>query len=132
MALFDQRKKKILENLDSHEPDLSPKGSPDAQILDLLELINSHEDYVTTSSCSGRVAVFVDGAKTIKEEKGHWLMTSHTPFDIIRIRDMSTECLYKIVFGDHIIAMDVKSRNGRIVTLKFEPLVRSLYESLLT
>ena len=133
MALFDQRKKKILEHLVSDEPDLSPKGSPDEQILDLLELINSHEDYVTTSSCSGRVAVFVDGDKTIKEEKGRWLMTSHSPIDDIVFRD-STELshIYKVLFGDYSIRFAVRSEKSRLVTLKFEPLVCSLSESLLT
>lgn len=37
--------------------DLSLKGSIDEQILSLIEKINSHEDFVTTSSCSGRTVV---------------------------------------------------------------------------
>jgi tRNA wybutosine-synthesizing protein 3 len=43
--------------------DKSPKGSVDIQILDLLRLINGVDGWVTTSSCSGRAAVFVEGPK---------------------------------------------------------------------
>lgn len=43
--------------------DKSPKGSVDVQILDLIRLINSIDGWVTTSSCAGRVAVFVEGPK---------------------------------------------------------------------
>lgn len=44
--------------------DRSKKGSLDAPIVELVGLINGHPDYVTTSSCSGRIALFedVDGA----------------------------------------------------------------------
>ncbi|ETN40125.1 uncharacterized protein HMPREF1541_04400 [Cyphellophora europaea CBS 101466] len=43
--------------------DKSPKGSVDIQILDLIQLINNAQGWVTTSSCAGRVAVFVEGPK---------------------------------------------------------------------
>ncbi|KAL7467225.1 hypothetical protein ACHAXS_007475 [Conticribra weissflogii] len=38
--------------------DKSPKGSVDEKIRPLVDLINRNEDYVTLSSCSGRVALF--------------------------------------------------------------------------
>lgn len=50
---FDARKAKILSAIDK-----SPKGSFDRPIVPLLDLINASSDYATTSSCSGRVAVF--------------------------------------------------------------------------
>lgn len=62
--LFAVKKQKILAELSvptSEYADKSPKGSVDTQILDLINLINSHEGWVTTSSCSGRVTVFVEG-----------------------------------------------------------------------
>ena len=122
MTLFDKRKKKISDDLVSDVPDLSPKGSPDEQILDLLELINSHKDYVTTSSCSGRVAVFLDGSETNKQDKGRWLMNSHSPIDIDGLRS-SSGLLQKTLFGDHAIEFGVSVESRRLVTLKFEPLV---------
>ncbi|KAL7480094.1 hypothetical protein ACHAW6_005799 [Cyclotella cf. meneghiniana] len=43
--------------------DKSPKGSVDAKILPLVDLINRHPEYVTLSSCSGRVALFDPGVQ---------------------------------------------------------------------
>src|SRR5256885_267655 len=76
MTLFDERKTKILQELASNEPDLSPKGSPDDGVLALLELLNAHHDYITTSSCSGRAVVFVDADRDGQggDARGRWLM----------------------------------------------------------
>lgn len=38
--------------------DLSRKGSVDEPIRELVEYINAHDSFYTTSSCSGRVTVF--------------------------------------------------------------------------
>lgn len=54
--------------------DKSPKGSVDVQILDLIRLINGVDGWVTTSSCAGRVAVFVEGPK--KTRSGQDLATA--------------------------------------------------------
>ena len=65
---FIDKKHRILTELAipvSEYSDKSPKGSVDAQILDLIHLINGYEGWVTTSSCAGRAAVFVDGAKEV-------------------------------------------------------------------
>lgn len=62
---FIEKKQRILADLStpvSEYADKSPKGSVDTQILDLIDLVNSHEGWVTTSSCAGRVAVFVEGS----------------------------------------------------------------------
>ncbi|RVX69385.1 hypothetical protein B0A52_06981 [Exophiala mesophila] len=62
--LFAAKKSKILAQLAQSEneyADNSPKGSVDEQIVDLIDEINSYEGLVTTSSCAGRVAVFVEG-----------------------------------------------------------------------
>lgn len=47
---------KIKENKLS-SPDLSKKGSVDDAIKDLVEFINKKSQFVTTSSCSGRIIV---------------------------------------------------------------------------
>ncbi|KAI6081233.1 methyltransferase TYW3-domain-containing protein [Hypoxylon rubiginosum] len=63
---FVQRKKRILEQLavpDAEYTDSSPKGSVDAGIRDLIDEINSLAGFVTTSSCAGRVSVFLEGTK---------------------------------------------------------------------
>jgi len=61
---FVARKQKILSELqrpNDEYTDKSPKGNVDVEIRDLINEINKLEGYVTTSSCAGRVAVFVEG-----------------------------------------------------------------------
>ncbi|CAM9590132.1 unnamed protein product, partial [Heterosigma akashiwo] len=68
--------------------DKSPKGSLDAPIVDLIHEINQHPDYVTTSSCSGRIAIFAEvpdlitvderNVSTTSKGSGRWLLSSHS------------------------------------------------------
>ncbi|KAF9997255.1 hypothetical protein BGZ79_009049 [Entomortierella chlamydospora] len=58
---FTSRKKAILVALNSDTPDKSPKGYVDEPLLPLIVLINNHNDYVTTSSCSGRICTYLEG-----------------------------------------------------------------------
>ena len=108
---FTNKKSRILAELSTPSADYSdksPKGSIDEPIRDLINLINSYPGWVTTSSCSGRVAVFVEGPKSISDDGddgnadinelenfyvtkkktkvvtggkggGRWLYVSHTP-----------------------------------------------------
>ncbi|KAH0846750.1 hypothetical protein FOPE_11734 [Fonsecaea pedrosoi] len=65
-ATFAAKKSRILADLNQPEgaySDNSPKGTVDAQIRDLIDEINRYEGLVTTSSCAGRVAVFVEGPR---------------------------------------------------------------------
>lgn len=50
---FKNIKKQILE-----ASDLSKKGSIDEPVRDLVNYINELDDYVTTSSCSGRAILY--------------------------------------------------------------------------
>ena len=54
-ALFASRKQQVLRHVD-----LSRKGSIDDYIRPLVECINSNRDYVTTSSCSGRILIYCE------------------------------------------------------------------------
>ena len=79
---FLSKKRKILSTL--HPPtqddytDKSPKGSVDTQIASLIDEINAYPGLVTTSSCAGRVSVFLEGVKTstttsgTNERSGDW------------------------------------------------------------
>lgn len=63
---FLRKKVKILHDLavpSETYDDLSPKGSVDEGIRDLIDEINGLEGFVTTSSCAGRVSVFLEGSK---------------------------------------------------------------------
>jgi tRNA wybutosine-synthesizing protein 3 len=63
---FGARKAKILEQLavpDAEYTDASPKGSVDVGIRDLIADINGRSGLATTSSCAGRVSVYLEGKK---------------------------------------------------------------------
>lgn len=63
---FTARKTAILTSLSappSTYTDLSPKGTVDTAIKSLIDRINTLEGVVTTSSCAGRVSVFLEGRK---------------------------------------------------------------------
>lgn len=65
-ASFQDRKAKILSQLavpDADYTDASPKGSVDEGIRPLMHDINAAAGFVTTSSCAGRVSVFLEGRK---------------------------------------------------------------------
>lgn len=55
---FLAHKAHIQANLQSNACDLSPKGSVDVKCLPVMAVLNTHNDYITTSSCSGRIALF--------------------------------------------------------------------------
>jgi tRNA wybutosine-synthesizing protein 3 len=64
--LFQGKKEGILEALAVPEVDYSdrsPKGSVDEGVKNVLELVNGFEGWVSTSSCAGRVSVFVEGGR---------------------------------------------------------------------
>lgn len=87
---FNNKKEHILREIekDSQFNDASPKGSIDSLCFPLINLINSHPDLVTTSSCSGRVSVFIEGEKLssgqigAKGNGGRWLFVSHEKADL--------------------------------------------------
>lgn len=58
--------------------DFSKKGSVDDDISHIVSFINSHDQYFTTSSCSGRIILF-DGAWDCQVQKRNcsWLFVTH-------------------------------------------------------
>lgn len=63
---FSQWKKQCLNKLD-----LSKKGSVDEDIQPIVSLLNSCEEYFTTSSCSGRI-ILIDGVREALFGTGLW------------------------------------------------------------
>jgi tRNA wybutosine-synthesizing protein 3 len=115
---FAAKKAAILASLAvpaSEYQDLSPKGSVDEGIIPLIKKINTLDGVITTSSCAGRVSVFLEGRKTRKSKGklhegedvdrdggrdprseqvvvtggkgngGRWLFVSHEPVDVERL-----------------------------------------------
>lgn len=145
ISRFEARRQKILEQLDAPDDeyhDLSPKGSVDAPIRDLISEINRIEGIVTTSSCSGRISVFLEGRKAdsdsskIVEEGeesragpggkgggGAWLYISHNPMDVPDVASASDLLSqFNLVNSETVTAKDVDV-HSRFIHLKFEPMV---------
>jgi len=79
MNIFDQQKRTVLASAD-----LSRKGSVDEPIRSLICHLNAHNDFVTLSSCSGRIIVYRNGSAISgkAEKRGtKWLLVSHGPVD---------------------------------------------------
>ncbi|KAK5859407.1 hypothetical protein PBY51_020962 [Eleginops maclovinus] len=86
--------------------DQSKKGSVDEDITQLVSLLNSCEQYFTTSSCSGRT-VLIDGASDssdIHKQNCVWLFVSH----------------HKVKSDDLVDAVGHSSGDA---VMKFEPFV---------
>lgn len=70
---FELQKRKALERAD-----LSKKGSVDVEIKHVIEMLNSSENYYTTSSCAGRI-VLLRIPKSGRKDQSEWLYISHKP-----------------------------------------------------
>lgn len=122
---FEKRKAATMASLGSTETDKSPKGSLDTPIIPLINTLNSHPSYFTTSSCSGRISILAQPISTTaaaapKPKKkalgGSWLFVSHEfaePNSVIDLlfRSSSTNGeLSELVFRFEplIIAVDCK------------------------
>ncbi|KAI0530092.1 methyltransferase TYW3-domain-containing protein [Xylaria digitata] len=149
---FSRKKERILELLavpDAEYSDASPKGSVDAGIRDLIGEINALDGFVTTSSCAGRVSVFVEGRKATSGEKpeaeeeeaarpatlaavggkgggGAWLFVSHDPVADDRSEDV------KNLLGlrgsadcgnNRESAVEGAPKDTRLIHFKFEPMI---------
>ncbi|MBD3318561.1 hypothetical protein GF342_01490 [Candidatus Woesearchaeota archaeon] len=69
---FAAHKKALLDRTDH-----STKASLDEPIQPLVEYLNAQEEYVTTSSCSGRLVLLA--SKQFEKKNSKWLFVSHDP-----------------------------------------------------
>ena len=78
---FDQWKRDALSN---DKEDLSRKHSIDDYIINLINRINNHNDYYTSSSCSGRTIVFSTSSTVTSSTKSNcqWLYVTHEQADL--------------------------------------------------
>ena len=78
---FELDKKNILGKIDK-----SQKGEIDSGIQELVDLINSKEEYYTTSSCAGRI-VIIEIPESGRKDEAKWLLVKHGPVTIEEIKD---------------------------------------------
>lgn len=151
LAKFRSKKQSILAALQrpyQDYEDLSPKGNVDEEIRELIEEINSLPDYVTTSSCAGRVAVYLEGegksageaARDGEQEGmqssangpvnpksgkggGKWLFNSHQPVEIESLSAPGSLFAKLGLPSTAEIAFPQATSAARFVHLKFEPMI---------
>ena len=158
---FTIKKSKILSALSipsCHYDDLSPKGSIDEGVRELIDEINELEGFVTTSSCAGRISVFLEGKKGALEREedgpnrsdeneergtvagvggkgggGRWLFVSHDPVELGLEGEKLMDMLGFGTVEDR--GAEVRGsesvRDVRFVHFKFEPMVCLLDHSKL-
>lgn len=151
LAKFQSKKQAILDALKrppTDYEDLSPKGNLDDEIRELIGEINNLPAYVTTSSCAGRVAVYLEGeAKSQATSEsygvqdvpvdadssvptfgggkggGKWLYISHEPVELEQLSAPGA-LLSKFGFSKNVeVAFPPASTAVRFVHLKFEPMI---------
>ena len=150
---FTAKKEAILASLAVSEPlytDISPKGSVDQAIRPLIERVNALEGVVTTSSCAGRVSVFLEGIKHANQEEnrddaesshggsggqaavpggkgmgGRWLFVSHSP---VHFPTGGDSIASRLGMQDQDKLYDyqnpMKLSQVRLARFQFEPMVR--------
>ncbi len=151
---FVRKKAKILSQLavpDSEYTDASPKGSVDAGIRQLIEELNGRSGLVTTSSCAGRVSVYLEGKKGAQQTTtsgafenagegevrasssggkggGEWLFVSHDPVERPAAGDGAYAALLGMGASTEIgtgSGMSGSLEAARLIHFKFEPMVSS-------
>ena len=113
--LFFKKKQQILNKLEAPQLcDKSVKGGVDAPIADLIELINSLNPYISTSSCSGRISIFAAANENSnsKQKGTGWLFITHDP---INIDQFNFEELNDKIKGDFL--------ESELISFKFEPFI---------
>lgn len=88
MKTFAKRKEHALWKM--QELDRSKKGSVDRAIKPLLEAINAHTCYYTTSSCAGRILLLREPDSQKKNEYG-WPHVTHEQADAERFLEALAE-----------------------------------------
>lgn len=150
---FTAKKTRILEQLSipvAEYDDLSPKGSVDEGIRHLIDEINAIEGCVTTSSCAGRVSVFLEGKRNSGAEEdelnledserrekpagvggkgggGRWLFVSHDPVVKDDGKSWTVVLGMKTTQNEKLEVQIDRVSERRLIHFKFEPMVcRSL------
>lgn len=76
----------LVKNIEEDKKDKSRKGFIDKDILELVNIINSLDNYYTTSSCAGRIMIFGAPLTGIKKDS-IWYLATHDFIDKLNIED---------------------------------------------
>lgn len=91
--------------------DKSKKGCIDEDIKEIIGIINSNEDYYTTSSCAGRIVLLE--MKSRRKNDCEWIFTKHGKVTFSEIFDslVNQKFRYQIWFKQQPLILHVACRN---------------------
>jgi len=119
-SLFDKQKSDCFSKID-----LSRKGSIDEPILKIIETLNTHKNYFSLSSCSGRIVVLREGGSPIdahQDEASNELTSS-----VVKAGCAWIHVDHEVVDVDKVLQLIQQHTESQItkgcVVIKFEPLV---------
>ena len=129
MDRFEAFKTSVMDSCTDH----SPKGSMDVAVVGLCAKINGLSNYVTLSSCSGRMSVWCEQIPSTvgsanwrsKGKAGGWLQVSHSE---VLVAGLYNECeLYETLFPGLKVQRSSDDESDlnleTLVSVKFEPLI---------
>ena len=114
---FDVRKHRIITDLANNTNDLSPKGSVDAPIASLVNRINATPNYYTTSSCSGRIALFEHSSGDGRGKGGRWLLCEHNAITLSQL---------ETALHTATTSATTTATTATAAVLRFEPFILSI------
>ena len=97
--------------------DKSKKGSIDNDIKETVDLINSKDDYYTTSSCAGRIVLLE--MKSRRKDECNWLLSKHSKVTFNEIKKILKECNIK----NNPIKKDKNKKMNYQIWFKQQPLI---------
>ncbi|XP_009607250.1 tRNA wybutosine-synthesizing protein 2/3/4 [Nicotiana tomentosiformis] len=118
---FEKRKAATVASINSPETDKSPKGNIDAPIIPLLNTLNSHPSYFTTSSCSGRISILstpttpFNNPTKKKAKGGKWVFISHDP--------IQPHLILPLLFSTESTQKVSELNQPHSLVFRFEPLI---------
>ena len=137
--IFQEKILQALRKPDDEYTDSSPIGAVDPNIRQLVNQINETDGYVTTSSCAGRISVFLEGAAKSKDDSGNdegrtsssaqgkgggsWLFVSHDPVDVRTVQEDGALFELFSLPKDARTSFPSADEVVRFVHFKFEPMV---------
>jgi tRNA wybutosine-synthesizing protein 3 len=106
-------KEKALHDILKDSQDKSPKGFVDPPIIPFMDVINQTKSFCTTSSCSGRIAIF---AEKNTDKQGFWLFVSHEKHS-----DINSLFKHKVVVEKNWNIAEFEGM--QLISFKFEPFI---------
>lgn len=115
-VLFYEHKRAVAAKMD-----LSNKGTVDDGVLELVEFLNNSPDYMTTSSCSGRVVLVGKSTKSPSVESGdEKVIKAGSSMMLVQHDPLASA---DVLMAEINKCVEISADTHQAVSLKFEPFI---------